>query len=80
MPPAEFEPAIPPRELSHTHALANETNKTVFYMLYLYWNVGRFNCDMLMQGYGVEAEIQLKTFRNLGAPRPDIFTPSPEKD
>jgi len=81
-----FEPAIPPRELSQTHTLANETNKTVFYMLYLYWNVGRFNYDMLIQGHGVEAEIRLLVIRNLragrggfSAPHPDIFTPSPEK-
>ena len=82
-----FERAIPPTELSQTHTLANETNKTVFYMLYLYWNVGSLNYDMLMQGHGVEAEIRLLFIRNLRAerggfstPHPDIFTPSPEKD
>jgi hypothetical protein len=82
-----FVRAVPPRELSQTHASANETNKTVFYMLYLYWNVGRFNYDMLIQGHGVEAEIWLLSIRNLragrggfSAPHPDIITPSPEKD
>ena len=60
-----FERAFPPRELSQTHALANETSKTVFYMLYFYWNVGRFNYDTLMQGHGVEAEIRLLSIRNL---------------
>jgi hypothetical protein len=31
-----FEPATPPSELSETHALANEANETVFYVLYFY--------------------------------------------
>jgi hypothetical protein len=42
---------------------------------------------MLMQGLGVETEIQLQNIRNHGAgkcgfaaPDPDTFTPSPEKD
>jgi hypothetical protein len=31
-----FEPEIPPSELSETHALANEANDAVFYVLNLH--------------------------------------------